>query len=196
MFEGIIIETGTVKKRSTKNSKQDVRVFIKSNLSDLKIGDSVSCAGICLTVINLVDGGFEVDMSQETIHRTAQWNIDTQINLEPALKFNGKLNGHLITGHVDDKITVKAITQIQGSHEMYFQVPDNLMKFIAIKGSVALDGVSLTVNDITDNMFSVNIIPHTYKVTTFHNLTIDSQLNIEVDIIARYVHRMYSMKSI
>lgn len=190
MFTGIITDIGTV---VATESNGDLRLEIETSydLSTIDIGASIAHSGVCLTVVKKGGRRFSVDVSDETVSCTnvGEWVVGTRVNLERALCFGDELGGHLVSGHVDGLAEVKNITDIGGSHEIIFKVPDALKYFIAAKGSVTLDGVSLTVNEVDDNLFSVNIIPHTWENTTFNKLLAGSKVNLEIDTLARYVAR-------
>lgn len=190
MFTGIVTMIGTV--ANVQGSTGDLRVRIHCGWDDLAMGESVACGGACLTVVGKGSGWFEVDISSETIARTApdMWNNGAKINLERALQMGDRLSGHLVTGHVDGLATVESVTPSGGSHVVWLSVPEELAAYIAPKGSVTLDGVSLTVNDVSGARFSVNIIPHTWENTTLGNRKAGGKLNLEVDLIARYVRRL------
>lgn len=189
MFTGVIHHTGKILASETKG---DTKLVIESDLAPtLKPGDSVACNGACLTVIMLSGNEFTVQLSEETLRCTApRWEPGEVIHLEPAMKLGDKLDGHLVTGHVDGLATLTAITPQKDSHKLEFEVPASLSRFIAAKGSVTLDGISLTVNEVSGHRFSVNIIPHTWALTGFSRRAIGESLNCEIDLIARYVARL------
>ena len=155
------------------------------------MGASVACSGACLTVVDVLDGGFAVDVSGETLSKTTlgTWEVGTRVNLERSLRMGDELGGHLVTGHVDGVAEIVACEAAGGSWRFAVAVPEHLAAYIAPKGSVALDGVSLTVNDVAGGRFDVNIIPHTYDVTTFGQRRVGDRMNLEIDILARYVAR-------
>jgi riboflavin synthase len=189
MFTGIITHTGTI----TDVTKQgDVRVAIACPFAnDLHIGDSVAVNGCCLTVVEKVAGGFTADISQETLSCTApRWNKGDSVNLERSLKLGDRLDGHLVTGHVDGTAIISNILESGGSHILTLDAPATLSRFIAAKGSVTLDGVSLTVNKVESNRLWVNIIPHTWQHTTLKHRKIGDALNLEIDLMARYAERL------
>ena len=162
------------------------------DLRKSKIGSSIMCSGICLTVIKKTSNSFSINISEETLKLTtaSDWKEGTTLNLEKSLRLGDELGGHIVTGHVDNVIQVKKI--LENSILMDFSLPKNLYKFVCKKGSVALDGVSLTVNNVSRDKFSVNLIPHTYKVTTLGKLIKNDKVNIEVDILSRYVNKNIS----
>ena len=157
------------------------------------MGASICCSGACLTVVSKGKNWFCVDVSKATLDATVLGRVGRQsdsINLEQSLKIGEELGGHLVTGHVDGVAELVGLEKVGDSWKLEFKAPDALKDFIAEKGSITLNGVSLTVNEVFDNVFTINIIPHTWDFTTFKNLTVGSQVNIEIDIIARYVARL------
>ncbi len=192
MFTGIVTATGTVEKADA--GDKDVRYTIATpwDMSGFSLGASIACAGCCLTVVEKKGKRFSVEVSRETLSKTnlGTWQAGTRVNLEPSLKMGDELGGHMVSGHVDGLAVVESITPEGGSHRLRLRVPKDLQKFIAPKGSVALDGVSLTVNEVEGNVFGVNIIPHTWNVTTFGQLRAGDRMNMEADILARYVERI------
>ena len=191
MFTGIITDIGEI---TSIEKIQDTRFVIKTNFDtgEVTIGASVACSGCCLTVVEKTASTLSFDVSDESLACTNLGALKTgnKINLEQALKMGDELGGHIVSGHVDGLAEVLSIEEIGGSHKTTFKAPENLKLFIAAKGSVTLDGVSLTVNDVNDSEFSVNIIPHTWENTTFNGLYAGSQVNLEIDVLARYVARM------
>jgi riboflavin synthase len=190
MFTGIITHLGRVES-ITKPS--DTRIKISAeNLPLLGLGASIACSGICLTVVNSGQNYFEADVSEETINCTNFRDLKTGslINLEPSLKIGDELGGHFVTGHIDDVAKVLSIKSLDGSHVFEFSIPEDLGKYIARKGSITINGVSLTVNEVEKNSFFVNIIPHSFEVTNFCDLKIGNLVNLEIDILARYLDRM------
>lgn len=196
MFTGIITDIGTVRAVET-SAAHDARFEIETafDLSDVAIGASIACAGACLTVIEKTGDTFAVQASAETLSKTTLggWRVGTRINLERALKLGDELGGHIVTGHVDGVGRVKAVTPVQDSLKLDFQAPEDIARFIAAKGSVTVDGVSLTVNAVNGDGFSVNIIPHTQQETTLGGLAAGDAVNLEIDVLARYVARLNEM---
>lgn len=194
MFTGIITDIGSVKAIS---GEGDVRFDINTAfvMDDVAIGASIACAGVCLTVIEKDEGWFAVQASDETLQKTTlgDWQADTKINLERALKLGDELGGHIVSGHVDGVAHVVSTQAIGDSMKIDFEAPRDLAAFIAQKGSATIDGVSLTVNDVDDCLFSVNIIPHTQSETTLGKLIEGDRVNLEIDVLARYVARLNSM---
>lgn len=196
MFTGIITDIGAIK--SVENNGTDLRIAIATNfdLSRMDIGASIACAGCCLTVVEKRENIFLVDVSGESISKTniGSWKEGTKINLESALKMGDELGGHIVSGHVDGLTTLKKISPDGESHRLSFDVPKDLAGFIASKGSVTLDGISLTVNEVEGNSFGVNIIPHTWKNTTLGTLNEGDKVHLEIDMLARYMARMMECK--
>lgn len=162
-------------------------------MADVAIGDSIAVSGVCLTVVDLVDGGFRADVSGETLRRTilGALAVDAPVNLEKALTLATPLGGHLVSGHVDGTGTVVARRADSRSVQFTIQAPAELARYIAAKGSICVDGVSLTVNDVDGAGFEVNIVPHTLAGTTINACRPGSQVNLEVDLIARYLERLW-----
>ena len=198
MFTGIIQAQGNIKE--IRASNKGAVFVLNSNsldLSDVSIGDSIAVNGVCLTVTQLDKNYFSSDVSQETLNCTtfSQLKKGQNINLEKSLRLNQGVDGHIVSGHVDGvgKITLIAIEG--DSTGMKIKVDDNLVKYIAKKGSICINGVSLTVNEIDGNVFDVNIVPHTFSVTTLDELKVNSQVNIEIDIIARHIEGLLNHKT-
>jgi riboflavin synthase len=191
MFTGIIKDVGRVAELSP---KADLEVLIKSEnpLSQLDMGASIACNGVCLTVIEFGSHHFRVAVSKETVDKTTlgDWKAGTRINLERALRMGDELGGHLVSGHIDGVASVVSLKPEGDSVRYTFKAPVSLMPFVASKGSVALDGVSLTVNEVERETFGVNIIRHTREWTNFDDLVPGVRVNMEIDMLARYVHRM------
>ena len=195
MFTGIIQAVGSVS--SIESRGGDLRLSIDAiglALDNCDLGDSVAVNGVCLTVVDFGNKGFAADVSLETIARTSLGNLKagSQVNLEKALTLNTMLGGHLVSGHVDGLATVVSMAEDARSIRYSFEVPPSLQHYIAEKGSVAIDGTSLTVNRIEQNKFDVNIVPHTQQQTIFGNYRVNTQVNLEVDIISRYLERLIS----
>jgi riboflavin synthase len=193
MFTGIITDLGTVMD-AVQGGAAAARFRMRTvyDMQTVAIGASISCNGCCLTVVEKGPDWFAVDASRETLDKTTlgAWTAGMRVNLERALKAGDELGGHLVSGHVDGLALVEDIRDEDGS-KRYTLVPSpDLLKFVAPKGSVALDGVSLTVNEVGRNSFGVNIIPHTQAVTTFGALQVGDRLNMEIDQLARYVARL------
>lgn len=195
MFTGIITALGTVRAIMPLGAGVDMRLVIAApwpDVSAVALGASIACSGCCLTAVELHTDSFAVDASAETLSKTTlgTWTVGTRVNLERSLKMGDELGGHLVSGHVDGLGEAISATPENGSTRWRFRVPRDLARFIATKGSVAVDGVSLTVNDVTDDSFGVNVIPHTASVTGFGTLQPGDRVNIEIDMLARYVARL------
>ena len=194
MFTGIITDQGEVTAVTGGDGGMRFAIRTGYDTKDIDIGASIACNGCCLTAVELRSDQFEVDVSHETFDRTTlgSWQVGQAVNLERSLKVGDELGGHLVSGHVDCVAVVGAIEPDGESTRFTFTVPNDFIRFIAEKGSVAIDGVSLTVNDVKDTTFGVNIIPHTSAVTTFGALSVGDSVNIEIDMLARYVARLLS----
>lgn len=191
MFTGIIQAQGHIKTITPHDG--DARLVIDTgdlDLHDVAIGDSIAVNGVCLTAIALGPHSFEADVSKETLSCTVGLDTLRQVNLEKALRLSDRLGGHLVSGHVDGVGQVIRFEPVGESMLLIVRAPHVLSRYIAVKGSVTIDGVSLTVNHVDGDDFSVNLIPHTMEVTTLKNLGVGSRVNLEVDLIARYVERM------
>jgi riboflavin synthase len=193
MFTGIIIATGRV--AGIEEREGDLRLGIDAptlDLGRLGLGDSISVQGVCLTVTALDTTTFHADVSRETIAKTTLGSLvrGSRVNLEPALRAGDALGGHLVNGHVDGVGRLTESHQDARSWRMQFELPPELMRYVAPKGSICINGVSLTVNAVGGRHFDVNIIPHTYEVTTLGELGVGAGVNIEIDIIARYLDRL------
>ena len=199
MFTGIVTGLGTVRAITQSGSGRDMRLEIASpwpETARIPLGASIACSGCCLTAIELGPDWFAVNASDETLSKTTlgAWRVGSRVNLERPLKVGDELGGHIVAGHVDGVGEVLSADPVNGSVRWTFRVPDPLARFIAPKGSVAIDGVSLTVNDVRGPEFSVNIIPHTAAVTIFGFLKPGDAVNIEIDTVARYVARLSEYK--
>ena len=192
MFTGIIEELGTI----DSFGKGTIKINCKKILEDAKIGDSISVNGICLTITTFNADSFNADVMPETVRRTSLENLRKGdcVNLERALKLSDRLGGHIVSGHIDGTGTIKSMRTEGNAIIVTIQADKNLLKYIVSKGSVALDGMSLTVVDIKSDSFSVSLIPHTRDVTNFQYKKVGSLLNIETDIIAKYVESFISLK--
>lgn len=196
MFTGIVQATGRVAGREERGG--DLRLAIDAaalaarvDAARLAIGESIAVSGVCLTVVEWREGCFVADVSRETLALTTLGSLadGDEVNLEAALRVGDPLGGHLMSGHIDGIARITSIGQDARSMRVTIEPPPALARFIAPKGSVALDGVSLTVNEVNDSSFGVNLIPHTVELTTFRHATPGRRLNIEVDMLARYVQR-------
>lgn len=197
MFTGIVTDLGTVREVQPIGGGQDHRLIIGTSPAFLAnppvaLGASIACSGVCLTAVDLGGDWFAVEASAETLSKTTLggWQAGTRVNLERSLKMGDELGGHLVAGHVDGAGEVVSATPENGSVRWRFRAPRDLAPFIAPKGSIAIDGVSLTVNEVAGEEFGVNIIPHTATITTFGMLQPGSRVNLEIDMMARYVARL------
>jgi riboflavin synthase len=202
MFTGIVAAVGKIISVTALGDGADagVRLSVDAGalaLADVAIGDSIALNGACMTVTSKSHVGFTVDVSRESLNRTTGLDAIGEVNLEKALTLAERLGGHLVSGHVDGVGTVKLFQQIGESHELVVSAPGELAKYLAYKGSIVVNGVSLTVNRVTDSaadcQFAVNLIPHTVAVTTLRNLRVGDRVNLEIDLIARYVERMLGL---
>jgi riboflavin synthase len=194
MFTGIVTDIGEITAVKPGGQAGDRRFVIhtKHDMKPVAIGASIACSGCCLTVIEKGADWFAVEASGETLDKThlGNWKEGSRINLEMSLKLGDELGGHLVYGHVDGVGKVDAMTPEGGSVRFIFEVPAGLAPFIASKGSVAVDGISLTVNEVRGNRFGVNVISHTQAVTTLGQAKVGQRVNLEVDMLARYVQRL------
>jgi riboflavin synthase len=193
MFTGIVAATGTLQTRESFDGDLRIRFEVPSSLMvGASIGDSISISGVCLTMLDPDATGFSADLSAETLDKTSLGNRrpGDRVNLELAMRASDRLGGHMVSGHVDGLAELVSRTTDARSERFLFETEHSLARYIAPKGSVCLDGVSLTVNDVDDNRFSICIIPHTLTVTTLGGLAAGEKVNIEVDLIARYLDRL------
>lgn len=192
MFSGIVEEMGAVK--SVQKGLHGTRLSILAStiLEDIHIGESVSVSGACLTVTDFGDQEFAVDVSPETLNITTlgATSVGTPVNLERAMKLNERIGGHLVTGHVDGVGTIRRREQDGNAVQFTIEVPDSIARYCVKKGSITVEGISLTINDISENSFSVTIIPHTAKVTTMGLKQVENLVNLETDLIGKYVERL------
>ena len=200
MFTGIVTDIGEVIELEQKG---DLRARIKTayETASILIGASIACDGVCLTVVDVGDDWFDVEISAETVSKTTigyplqnksgpSWQKGRKVNLERALKVGDELGGHIVSGHVDGVAKIIQLAEVGDSTEVMLEAPKNLAKYIAVKGSVALNGTSLTVNKVDGHLFSINFIPHTKTVTTWGQMSLGDPVNIEIDTMARYVDRL------
>lgn len=192
MFSGIVEEMGAVQGIEKGLAGAKFSILASVILDDLHVGDSVSVSGACLTVTNIEENGFLVDVSTETLNCTLLGNITvgTPVNLERAVKLNARMGGHLVTGHVDGIGTLRAREQDGNALYLTVEAPGDIMRYCVAKGSITMDGISLTINGVTDRSFAVAIIPHTAKVTTMGLKQIGDSVNLESDLIGKYVERL------
>ncbi len=201
MFTGIITDIGTIR---SVEQRGDLRLVVECgyDMAGVAIGASIACSGVCLTVVDKADGWFAADVSGESVSRTAagMWQAGNRLNLERALKVGDELGGHIVTGHVDGVGQCVATDHVGDSWKVTVAAPASLSPYIAAKGSVTVDGVSLTVNEIFDQTnggvhFTLNIIPHTAAMTTLDQLVPGREVNLEIDVLARYLKRMEDLKA-
>ncbi|OGS81234.1 MAG: riboflavin synthase subunit alpha [Gallionellales bacterium GWA2_55_18] len=192
MFSGIIADIGTITNAEDRSGGLCLSVSTRAlGMDDVQLGDSIAVNGVCLTVVEKKGDIFTVDVSRETLNCTVGLEAqNARVNLEKALRLADQLGGHLVSGHVDGVGDVVAFTDIGESWKLVVRAPQALAKYIAVKGSITINGVSLTVNEVDGAVFSVNLIPHTLAVTTLSELRAGAQVNLEIDLIARYVERM------
>jgi riboflavin synthase len=199
MFTGLITGVGTVRSVNPIGQGRDARFTIAvpdneswSGIATVKLGASIACSGCCLTVIERGADSFSVEVSAESLSLTTlgAWKPGTKINLEGSLRLGDEMGGHLVSGHVDGMAEVLSAIPENGSTRWRFRLPPSLAKFVAPKGSIAVNGVSLTVNEVEGDVFGVNIIPHTGEKTDFSTLSVGDKVNIEIDMLARYVARL------
>jgi riboflavin synthase len=198
MFTGIIESVGKLSQLTKKNGGYRVEISTgKLNLSDVKLGDSIASNGVCLTVVAITSQSFCADVSGETISLTgfANYAIGEVINLEKAVTPTTRLGGHMVSGHVDGIGTIAKIINNGSSDDYWVSAPIELMRYIALKGSITIDGISLTVNGIDDTRFRLTIVPHTSDETTINSFSVGTKVNIEVDQVARYLERLMSFQS-
>ncbi len=196
MFTGLVKDVGTVIEKKTGSETASLRIGA-GLVSELNLGDSIAVNGVCLTVAALSADWFQADMMPETLKATNLQYLQPgeRVNLEPALTLRDHLGGHLVSGHVDCIGQVIKIQPERNALILQVKVPVELMKFIAVKGSIAIDGVSLTVQSVTGNTFTVSLIPHTAQATTLRHLKLNDRVNIEADMLARYVVNLWETKS-
>lgn len=196
MFTGIITDVGVIKEtHSDEGGTRDMRVRFTTayDTGGIDMGASIACDGVCLTVVALGDDWFDMQVSGETLSKTnigALWAVGRRVNLERALKVGDELGGHIVSGHVDGVAEIVAMNDEGDSTRVTLRAPEALAKFIAPKGSVALNGTSLTVNEVEGTDFGINFIPHTKQVTTWGDAAVGDPVNLEIDTLARYVARL------
>ncbi|OJX81024.1 riboflavin synthase [Magnetospirillum sp. 64-120] len=193
MFTGIVTDLGEIRS-VVRSPGKETRFEVKTayDLGGIDIGASIAHNGVCLTIVDKGEDWYAVEVSAESVSKTTMgaWEQGDRVNLERAMKVGDELGGHIVSGHVDGVATVVSITEENESKRFVFESPENLAKFVAPKGSVALDGVSLTVNEVDGRRFGINVIPHTQAVTTFGRLRQGDRVNMEIDMLARYVARL------
>lgn len=196
MFTGIIETVGEVVAKELREG--DVKLTLKADESYLEavmLGDSIACNGVCLTVVDRTSNQFMLDVSVETLSLTTigDWDVGSKVNLEQAMIASSRFGGHIVSGHIDRIGEIIDITEDARSWRMTVRVPKNIRQYIAKKGSICVDGVSLTINSVEDSEFSVNIVPHTFSHTIIGDYKLNQKVNIEIDTIARYVERLVSL---
>ena len=195
MFTGIIKAKGTI--TAIEQRGGDMRLSVVSDglsWGEFEIGESIAVNGVCLTAVTLRKDGFDTDVSTETLNVTALTNLSvgSEVNLEPAISLGERLGGHLVSGHVDCMGTVTSLESDARSIRLAIEIPKEYARYVAKKGSVCVDGVSLTINEVSGKLFELNIIPHTADVTIIGNYSVGTVVNIEVDLLARYLERLIS----
>ena len=197
MFTGIVEETGIIKKKILNLDGMELTIHANKVLEDLKVNDSISCSGICLTVTKLFDTSFVVQLVEETIDRTTAkfWDVDSKINLERSLLPTTRLGGHFVQGHVDTITEIKNIKKNEASAVWDFTLTSDIKNYVVEKGSISLDGISLTIAKKFKDYFSVALIPHTLEITTWKNKKIGDPINVEVDMMAKYLENFIGNKN-
>jgi riboflavin synthase len=191
MFTGIITAVGSI--ASVASTAGGVRILVSApglDLAEGRVGESIAVNGVCLTAVAISPNGFEADVSFETLRCTAGFKAGDGVNLERALRLSDRLGGHLVSGHVDGVGIVLSVASVGDNRKFVFEAPRDVARYIAVKGSIAINGVSLTVNDVSGLSFSVNIIPHTLTATNLRTLAAGGRVNLEADTVARYVERL------
>lgn len=192
MFTGLVEEIGTIKEYKSIPDGKEAWIEGQIVIGDLKKDDSISCSGICLTVVETENQLFKVQLVNETLNKTTakSWNNGTKLNLERALLPTSRMGGHFVQGHVDGTVKILNIIPMDDSAVWHFSLPENLQSFLVNKGSICLDGISLTIVEKFDNYFTVALIPHTLSVTTWGQKRVNDLVNIEVDIMAKYIQNL------
>ena len=192
MFTGLVEEIGTIKEYKSIPDGKEAWIEGHIVINDLKKDDSISCSGICLTVVETENQLFKVQLVNETLNKTTakSWNNGTKLNLERALLPTSRMGGHFVQGHVDGTVKILDIIPMEDSAVWHFSLPENLQSFLVDKGSICLDGISLTIVEKFDNYFTVALIPHTLSVTTWGQKRVNDLVNIEVDIMAKYIQNL------
>ena len=195
MFTGIVTDIGRILEAEQRGDLR-ARIETRYNMAAVDMGASIACDGVCLTVVGKGEDWFDVDISAETVSKTnlTSWTPGKRVNLERSLRVGDELGGHIVSGHVDGVAEVISVQDEGDSTRVMMRAPEALARFIASKGSVALNGTSLTVNEVDSNEFGINFIPHTKKVTTWGDVNEGDHVNLEIDTLARYVARMRDME--
>ncbi|MCK5374819.1 MAG: riboflavin synthase [Alphaproteobacteria bacterium] len=196
MFTGLVQEMGTVRSVNGTQDSKRIEVEVSDRFMKVQIGASVCCSGCCLSVVEKSENCLFFDVSRETLDRTiiGSWDVMTRINLEPSLRMGDEMGGHIVSGHVDTTTKLLSIKKEGESRRLEIKIPESYAQYIASKGSVALDGISLTINEVEPTHFGINIIPHTWNNTTIGLRKVGDELNLEIDMLARYVARMMDVK--
>lgn len=196
MFTGLVQDIGIIRSIQQNDGDICVEIETKMNLNVVQLGASICCSGCCLTVVDKSENSFFFDVSMESQGRTifGSLRVMDRINLEPSLRLGDELGGHLVSGHVDDVTKVLNIEEVGQSKRIEIALPPHLAQYVVEKGSVTIDGISLTVNQVTQDSFFVNIIPHTWENTTLSDRVKGDKVNLEIDMLARYVEKMLRMK--
>ena len=198
MFTGIVEAVGTIAAITPKGEDVTIKVDAgKLDMSDVHLGDSIATNGVCLTVVEFDQRSYSADLSLETLKRTgfSQYQVGESVNLEKAMLPSTRFGGHIVSGHVDDVGVIADRQPVGRAMEYWIEVPSHLARYIAEKGSVTIDGISLTVNDVRKNAFKITIVPHTSQETTVNNFVVGRKVNLEVDVIARYLERLITGKA-
>ncbi|RCS72751.1 riboflavin synthase [Vibrio casei] len=198
MFTGIVEAVGTISAIIPKGEDVTITVDVgKLDMSDVHLGDSIATNGVCLTVVQFDQRSYSADLSLETLKRTGftQYQVGDKVNLEKAMLPSTRFGGHIVSGHIDDVGTIVDRQPVGRAMEYWIEVPSHLSRYIAEKGSVTIDGISLTVNDVRKDSFKITIVPHTSQETTVDSFVVGHKVNLEVDVIARYLERLITRKS-
>ena len=196
MFTGIIQAVGKIARSEPRAQDQCLGIHAGAlDMSDVQLGDSIAVNGVCLTVVRFDQVSFDVDVSAETLRCTVGFDLDTEVNLEKALLLADRLGGHLVSGHVDGVGEVVRFEPVGDCYVLEISAPDEIAMFVATKGSITVNGVSLTVNQVAGQRFVLNLIPHTLEMTTLKHLKVGSRVNLEVDLLARYAERLLNYVS-
>lgn len=189
MFTGIIEEVGTLQAKQHRGDVITVKIGCQAVLENTKIGDSISSNGVCLTVTKMDAQNFWADITPESLQRStfSALTIGNAINLERAMLANSRLDGHIVSGHVDTMSTLQSLQKLQNSYVLHFSLPKEYQKLVVEKGSIAINGISLTVNNVSANSFSVSVIPHSFEITNLHHLKEGQRVNIEFDQLGKYI---------
>lgn len=196
MFTGLVQDIGTLRSINGDAKSKRIEVEVSDRFKVVQIGASICCSGCCLSVVEKTKNSLFFDVSAETLNRSTigSWEVMTRINLEPSLCFGDELGGHIVSGHIDTTAELLALEKEGESYRLKISVPEGYEHYIASKGSIALDGVSLTINEVEQTHFGVNIIPHTWANTTIGDRKVGDYFNLEIDMLARYVARMMDIK--